>query len=337
MIHQITFSSTNGRDTVHGWIAEPSANSGPSGSASVSVCAPKAVVQLVHGFNEHSGRYSHMVSRFLEAGYIVAADDHVGHGRTAKHNPLPAKPMKSGETVLSDSRGNWGNAGHQTMMEDEYILTGIIREHYPDLPLFLYGHSLGSLIVRDYSAKYGRVISGLILCGTAGVYPVPEDVIAELDAAIAAGRGEETAPDLFRRVMGWRNERCGEIIYGNEWICTDKEVQKAHASDPLGTPGALVTMQALRYYLEMFRAVEGPDWAAQVPREIPVYNIAGSEDPVGTYGKGVRQVHTWLEETGHTVTTRIYEGCRHEIHSEPEIREDVVRGIVEFMDGVLKI
>jgi len=324
MTHQITFPSTNGRDTVHGWIAEPPR----------SVCAPKAVLQLVHGFNEHSGRYSHMVSRFLEAGFIVAADDHVGHGRTAMRNPLPAGPDGSGRT---DSRGNWGSAGHQTMMEDEYILTGIIRDRYPDLPLFLYGHSLGSLIVRDYAAKYGSGLSGLILCGTAGIYPVPEDVVTELDAAIAEDRGEEAAPNLFRRVMGWRNERCGEIIYGNEWICTDREVQKAHASDPLGTPGVLVTMQALRYYLEMFRTVEGTDWAARVPVSVPVYNIAGSEDPVGTYGEGVRQVHSWLEATGHTVTTRIYEGFRHEIHSEPAIREEVVRGMVEFMEGVLAI
>ena len=83
MLHEVKFESFNERDTVYGWIYVPA-------------CEPKGIVQLIHGFGEHSRRYFHMIVRFMEAGYIVAADDHVGHGKTALEN---------------DTWGNWGDKG----------------------------------------------------------------------------------------------------------------------------------------------------------------------------------------------------------------------------------
>lgn len=68
MLHEVSFKSFNERDTVYGWIYVPA-------------CEPKGIVQLIHGFGEHSRRYFHLIVRLMEAGYIVAADDHVGHGQ----------------------------------------------------------------------------------------------------------------------------------------------------------------------------------------------------------------------------------------------------------------
>ena len=73
MLHEVSFASYNGRDQVQGWIYVPA-------------CKPKGIVQVIHGFGEHSRRYLHMISAFMDAGYIVAADDHVGHGKTAMVN-----------------------------------------------------------------------------------------------------------------------------------------------------------------------------------------------------------------------------------------------------------
>ena len=101
----------------------------------------KRQVQIIHGFGEHSRRYLHMIASFVEAGYIVAADDHVGHGKTA---------------MMNDTWGDWGDGGFHTMMEDEHSLTKLVREKYPDLPYFLFGHSMGSFIARDYAAAYGK-------------------------------------------------------------------------------------------------------------------------------------------------------------------------------------
>ena len=102
MLHEVKFESFNERDTVYGWIYVPA-------------CEPKGIVQLIHGFGEHSRRYFHMIVRFMEAGYIVAADDHVGHGKTALEN---------------DTWGNWGDKGCHTMMEDEHRMKKIACEIY---------------------------------------------------------------------------------------------------------------------------------------------------------------------------------------------------------------
>ena len=80
---------------------------------------------------------------------------------------------------------------------------------------------------------------------------------------------------------------------------------------------------------------EGTKWAEKVPIDLPIYNIAGDQDPVGEYGVGVYQVSNWLIQTGHTVTTKLYSGYRHEIHNYAEIKNEVEAGIIAFMDGIL--
>ena len=108
MLHEVSFHSFNDRDEVQGWVYVPA-------------CKPKGIVQVIHGFGEHSRRYFHMIVKFMDAGYIVAADDHVGHGKTAMYN---------------DTWGDWGDAGFHTMMEDEHKLKEIVSKMYPDLPYF---------------------------------------------------------------------------------------------------------------------------------------------------------------------------------------------------------
>lgn len=308
MIHEVSFLSYNERDTVKGWIYVPAAE-------------PVGIVQLVHGFGEHSRRYLHMITAFMDAGYIVAADDHVGHGKTA---------MDSG--IWSD----WGDKGPHTQMEDEYKLTSIVKETYPDLPYFLFGHSMGSFIVRDYLAKYGNGIAGATICGTAAVFRGSHEVVPILQAAIDAGKAEEPNPEALGVFMGWMCERCDEPIqYGNEWICHDLAVQYDHAYDPFDAFTKPATTRTLLDFAQMMIQIEGKEWAAKVPVEVPIYNIAGDEDPVGNYGQGVYEVSNWLIETGHDVQTEIYSGYRHEIHNYDEIKFDVEEGIIDFMDSIV--
>lgn len=307
MLHEVNFKSYNNRDTVYGWVYVPA-------------CAPKGIVQLIHGYGEHSRRYFHMIVQYLEAGYIVAADDHVGHGKTALEN---------------STWGNWGDAGFHTMMEDEHILTGLVKEMYPGLPYFLFGHSMGSMIARDYMSKYGDELTGATICGTPGRFPIADEIIAKLDAYIAEGKGDEADPNVPAELMGWMCARCGEIKLGNEWICDNVYVQNDHAADPFDAFTKPTSNRAIRYFIDMFRYIEGEEWAAKVPTCLPIYNIAGDQDPVGMYGEGVYQVANWLANTGHNVTTKLYSGYRHEIHNYADIKNEVSAGIIAFMDGVL--
>ena len=196
MLHEVSFASYNKRDQVQAWIYVPA-------------CKPNGIVQLIHGFGEHSRRYIHMISAFLDAGYIVAADDHVGHGKTA---------------MVNNVWGDWEDKGCHTMMEDEHTLKEIVCEKYPNLPYFLFGHSMGSFITRDFIAKYGNELNGATICGTTGIFRGAKEAQEKLKEIIDAGHGEESNPNVVGSLMGWMCERCGEISIGNEWICHDPYV-----------------------------------------------------------------------------------------------------------------
>ena len=308
MLHEVSFLSFNERDMVQGWIYVPA-------------CKPKGIVQLIHGFGEHSRRYFHMIVKFMDAGYIVAADDHVGHGKTAMTN---------------NTWGNWGEKGCHTMMEDEHLLTLLVKEKYPEPPYFLFGHSMGSFIARDYAAKYGNELSGVTICGTTGVFRGAAEAAAALEAIVAEGKGDESDPALAGSLLGWMCERCGEVSIGNEWICADPYVQIDHATDPFDAFTKPTNNRSLLYFVQMMECITGTDWAEKVPKELPVYNIGGDQDPVGEYGQGIYQVTNWLCQTSHCVKTRVYSGYRHEIHNYSDLKDEVEAGIVAFMDSVIR-
>lgn len=304
MLHEVSFKSFNERDTVYGWIYVPAAPA-------------KGIVQLIHGFGEHSRRYLHMIVKFLDAGYIVTADDHVGHGKTAVEN---------------GTWGDWGGKGCHTMMEDEHTLTTLVKEKYPGLPYFLFGHSMGSMIARDYAAKYGSELAGLTICGTCGAFRGAAETAAKLSEAIAQGKGEESDPSFSAELMGWMCEYCGDIKIGNEWICSDIYVQQDHADDPFDAFTKPTSNRSLYDFTQMMEVINGLEWAKKVPASLPIYNIAGDLDPVGEYGEGVYAVTNWLRATGHNVKTKLYSGYRHEIHNYNDIKDEVEAGIIAFMN-----
>ena len=307
MLHEVNFLSYNQRDQVQGWIYVPA-------------CKPKGIVQIIHGFGEHSRRYLHMIAHFVEAGYIVSADDHVGHGKTA---------------MVSGVWGDWGDKGCHTMMEDEHQLKMITQEKYPDLPYFLFGHSMGSFITRDFIAKYGDELAGATICGTAGIFRGAHETAKKIKQAIDEGKGEESDPTFTNELMGWMCERCGTISIGNEWICADPYVQKDHAEDPFDAFTKPTSNRSLYDFTQMMSCIEGTQWAQKVPVQLPIYNIGGDQDPVGEYGKGIYEVSNWLVETGHDVQTKVYSGYRHEIHNYSQIKDEVEQGILDFMDSHL--
>ena len=305
MLHEVKFASFNGRDEVTGWIYVPAAK-------------PEGIIQLIHGFGEHSRRYFHLIVALMDAGFIVAANDHVGHGATA---------------IANDTWGDWGEAGPHTMMEDEKRFHDLVAEKYPDLPYFMFGHSMGSMIARDYAAKYGDDLAGAIFCGTTGQFRMTDVVLPKVQALVDAGKGHESNGELVGELMGWMFARCPEgASLGNEWICHDPWVQKDHAEDPFDAFTHPVHNVSLRDFVLMITQIEGPEWAEKVPADLPMFLIAGDQDPVGDWGQGVYIVSNWLVDTGHEdVTTKLYTGYRHEIHNYADLKEDVEDDIIGWL------
>ncbi|MDR0388399.1 MAG: lysophospholipase [Treponema sp.] len=308
-LRETGFASYNGRDTVKGWIYTP-------------IRKPRGIVQVVHGLREHSRRYMHLILKLNEAGFIVGADDHVGHGKTAAD---------------SDTWGDYGTRGYLTTTEDEKTLHDLLVKDYPGLPFVLYGHSWGSMIARSYAATYGDGLTGLVICGTCGAIESVAPLGAHLKSLVDAGKGGDKDIALMAKMFEGMTSRYETVNDPNDWISGDPDVVADHSSDSFNNQYSPLTIQALWDFTELVASITGPEWAARVPRDLPVYNIAGDQDPVGNYGEGVYAVSNWLAVAGsRKVTTKLYSGHRHEIHNDRDIREEVTDGIIAFINGVIR-
>ena len=179
---------------------------------------PKAVLQIAHGAVEHAMRYDAFARALAEKGFAVYAEDHLGHGKTA------GSPDKVGH--YSDRDGAF-----LKIVEDMHTLELRMREENPDLPVFLFGHSMGSLLSRVYAAKYGSGLAGLVLTGTGRVAAPLIAVVQMLAKREMKKYGyAHRSPFLHSLVFGTLNKPFkGE--HGCEFICSDPEVVSAYVAD----------------------------------------------------------------------------------------------------------
>jgi alpha-beta hydrolase superfamily lysophospholipase len=307
-IRELEFASYNGRDSINAWIYTP-------------IRKPRGIVQVVHGLGEHSRRYLHLILKLNEAGFVVAADDHTGHGKTA---------------AASKVWGDYGTKGYQTTAEDEKTLHDIVTKEFPGLPFVLFGHSWGSMIARNYAAMYASTLKALVLCGTCGTWGGMEPLGEELKELVDAGKGADSDPAFMGRLFAGWVDRFENAKTPNDWISADPDIVADHATDPFNNLYAPLSNRALYDILELAANITGPEWAGKLPPDLPVYLIAGDQDPVGNYGEGVLAVANWLWQTGHKkIVSKLYSGHRHEIHNDRDIREEVTDGIIDFINAEL--
>lgn len=281
----------------------------------------RGVVQISHGMAEYSNRYAGFALELCKSGYAVFISDHIGHGSSVTDKNM---------------LGFFGENGEDTFVEDMKALTDIIKNEYNDLPLYLLGHGMGSLIARKYTAKYGYLLDGVIYTGTSGQNP-------------ALGVGIQLANTLIKQNGPYyRSELLDTIAFGTynrktekrtdcDWVSRDtKEVDKFIADDLCGYKYTVSGMKALFLTL---KAVSTRRWYNSVPLSMPILLLSGSMDPIGDYSKGVNEVYKTLKKTGHKyVTMKLYDGARHEILNEinrKEVYEDIIRwlnGLNELVD-----
>ncbi len=305
-IREINFPSANGRDTIKAWSYSP-------------LGKPRGVIQLIHGFGEHSRRYLHMISRFQAADFVVYADDHIGHGKTA---------------VDSGTLGDPHSKDYHTYLADEKALHDIAVKEYPDIPYMVFGHSWGSMLARAYAALYGQDVKALMLCGV--VSQLKGCDLEIKDSAFQAAYEKDpyqSAGDWLSKVFLDMTERIPGSTNPNDWIARDPRIVADHGSDPFNSFD--VTLQLIWDLVQLYGFIERKEWAEMVPQDIPVYLISGDQDPCGNYGEGLYHVANLLASTGHSIKVHAYPGYRHEIHNELDLRDEVEQGLVDFMDSVL--
>ncbi len=279
---------------------------------------PIGVFQMAHGMAEHIDRYDEFARFLASNGFVVCGNDHLGHGKSVN------SPADFG--FFADMNGD------KRLVDDMHILTRIMKKKYPDLPYFLFGHSMGSLCARVYSTHFGDELNGVIYCGTLEL-PAVADVLQPAINAACARFGPRADVDklgaAFNNICNFATRESGASPVA--WLSRDKGNQERYLEDPLcGFP------LKLGGYRDLFAlAVECSqrDWASLVPQELPIMVISGAKDPVGLNGKGPISVADNLVLAGHDPTVILYPGDRHEILFETD-RELVFRDILAWLHSI---
>lgn len=283
--------------------------------------APKAVIQIIHGIAEHVQRYDHFARYLNEQGYLVVAEDHMGHGKSI----CEATPM------------GYVAGGWDAMVTDCCRLMERTMAQYPGVPYILFGHSMGSFLARSVLIK--RPDSGLaaaIICGSAWM---PELVIQSgkmISSLLCHGEGAKKPSEILKKVMfGSYGKRIEQPRTVCDWLSRDEAIVDAYMAEPLcgfaPTPTlANAMMNGLLY-------IQNTTNLRRMHQDLPVRFIAGEEDPVGNYGAGVRKAAQMFVRSGMKhVSVKLYPGCRHEILNElnkDEVYADVAAWIADKLCG----
>lgn len=281
----------------------------------------KAIIQLAHGMAEHVLRYENFAEEMVKNGYIVYGNDHRGHG-----NSITA-PDDIG--FLAEENG------FDRVVSDMHLLTTMIKEEQPDIPIVLLGHSMGSFLTRRYVQLYPNAVDAIILSGTGGDQGILGKVglmLAKLDKKRKGAR--TPSPLMDKLTFGNFNKNFSPKRTDFDFLSRNDQAVDAYIADE--KCGFVCTTGFFIDLIQGVETVHRKEEVEKTPRHLPVLFISGDLDPVGDDGKGVRAVYEQLRAHGmHQVTLKLYPGGRHEMLHEIN-KEEVYADILNWMETVLQ-
>lgn len=261
------------------------------------VAEPRAVVQIAHGLGEHAMRYEHVAAALNRAGYSVYADDHRGHGQTGKAM-IERSEIKR--------MGNLGKGGMTATANQVYQLTELIQSEQPNLPLFLLGHSWGSMLAQKILNRNSESYAGAVLSGSTLMLP-----------GVAPTSG-------FNKKWDKTPNKSTK-----EWLSRDESVGRAFMKDALCFGETAIEVFGITNVAGL---VSLPN--KKIASDFPVLLIAGSEDPLGAE-RGNTLLHNAFRRAGvQDVTMIIYPEARHEVFNELN-KEEVFTDLVAWLNTSL--
>lgn len=302
-----TFQADDGRELfVYRWLPDDGA---------------RGIFHIAHGMSEHAGRYARLAQALCAAGWAVYANDHRGHGRTARGG---------GELGFFASQG-----GFQRVVRDLAQLIAREQEDHPGLPVVLFGHSMGSLLAQEYLIERGGAIQGAVLSGASGKPSALVDAGRLLARAERRRLGERGNSQLLRSMsFDSFNKMFAPARTPFDWLSRDRAEVDGYMADPhCGFPATVsLWIDVLDAMVEIAR----PERQARIPKDLPLYVFSGSRDPVGGPLRGVSQMVEGYRAAGlRRVTHRFYSGGRHEMLNEIN-REEVVRELLAWLAAEVK-
>ena len=313
----------------------------------------RGILQILHGMAEHIERYRDFAEYCTGQGFIVCGHDQIGHGKSVAskeqwgHMPMNGKeiliedahrlrqmmqerysmPVTSDENKDEGEKDEGERSGREVSVGEENVETSPSSP----LPYLMFGHSMGSFVLRLYLARYGEGVAEAIICGTGQPSALLSTSGSLLARLLGATRGiDYHSPMLYNLSVGAYSKQIANAQTPLDWLSTNEaNVQKYIAAPDCGflfDAGGNYSLTALTGSMVKREAI------AAVPASLPLLFIAGSEDPVGAKGVAVKKVVQLFKETGHTdVTLILYEGMRHEVLNETG-HEKVYSDILNWID-----
>lgn len=308
MKHHFYYPSRDGQTQIHAieWIPEG---------------AVKAVLQISHGMVEYIDRYDEFASYLCDRSFYVVGQDHLGHGESVANDELHG--------YFHETQGN------EHVIGDIHKLRQLTTEKYPNVPYFLLGHSMGSFLTRQYITMYGNGLAGVIIMGTGNQPLILVKAGKLLCRLVAAFKGWTYQSEFINNMaFGGYNKKFQPARTSMDWLSRNTENVDKYLKDPWCT----FTFTVNAYY-HMFRGMEQllkQENFKKIPRELPIFFVAGKDDPVGDFGKGVVAVYQKYKKEFSDVSLKLYERDRHEILNEID-RKKIFRDIYAWLDKRIRI
>lgn len=276
----------------------------------------RGIFQLSHGMAEHKERYFPFMEFMADHGYAAVINDHRGHG---------------GSVRGQEDYGYFYDDTAEFIVEDLHQITMLAKERFPGKPVILFGHSMGSLVVRKYIKKYDHEIDKLIVCGSPSANPLVGAALAMVRAEKAIKGDRHRSMTIQKLAFGSYTKNLSGSLSGNAWLSVDTDNVKNYDKDKMC--GFVFTLNGFRNLFLLMKQVYDPKgWAVRNP-DMPILFLAGSDDPVIAGEKNWHKSQDFLRELGYkNVSGILYPGLRHEILNEAS-HDDIYNNILEFAES----
>ena len=293
--------SSDGKNSIYYKVYEPAGET-------------KGVIQVVHGMTEYIDRYDGFMRRAAEEGFLCFGHDHVGHGHTA--------PSDDELGFIAS------NDGCRVLINDVGVVANEVKSKYGFDKRVLLGHSMGSFVVRMYSAEHADELCASVFMGTGGSNPAA-GAGRTLAKIIKKLKGERYVSEFLDGMMFGSYNKKTENLTGRDWLTKDVEIQKKYDADKFCN--YKFSVSGIIDLLDLYIGANKADWYEKLNKELPVYVVSGKDDPVGNYGKGPEEVYEKLKKSGHTdVTLKLWNNDRHEILNETD-KDEVMKELLDWI------
>jgi len=261
----------------------------------------RGIIQIAHGTGEHIGRYQSLIEALIRAGLTVYANDHRGHGKTARSR---------------EELGDFGMGGFNLLVEDMVRLSHIAKAENPKEPFILFGHGLGSFAAQQYILEHSQLLDGLIISGSGAL-----DGLARVTKSMPSGENYLNAAFAPTRTPF-------------DWLSSDPTIADAFMRDPLCF-GSLQP-KSMESFFAASSQLADPGRLNGIRRDLAIYLLSGSDDPVGQQLKGTEVLMKRYRKAGLVnISHHFYPGGRHEMFNEINSNE-VQTNLLLWLSAVLR-